>query len=240
MVAVLAGGWLAEGWLGQAWAQPPRLPVTVTVEAGFVSRDIIVQELISGVLVEDTTIADSSRLLVTVAVTPVAPLTLYLLGGGASLNLDEFGYNGNLNGMYGGGLTVTVYESASRAPGLPGLSLFIDARLLRFVTDDVVLVTAGGPPVSTTEEITWDESRVRFGAKGGYYGFQPYGGIELSWIRGKDRLEGFGSFNIREEDNIGLFGGLLFPLDPEGRLGFFVEVNIIDEYALRGGVVFAL
>jgi len=240
MAALLASGWLVEGWLDQVWAQPPRLPVTVTVEAGFVSRDVIVQELVGGVLVEDNTIADSGRLLVTVAVTPVAPLTLYLVGGGASLNLDEFGYNGNLDGIYGGGLTVTLYESASRAPGLPGLSLFIDGRYLRFVTDDLVLVNAGGPPVSTTEEITWDETRMRFGAKGRYYGFQPYGGIELSWVRGNDRLEGFGSFDLREEDSIGLFGGMLLPLDPRGRLFLFAEVNVIDEYALRGGFVFAL
>ena len=241
IVAVLAGCWLADGVLRPAHAQPRDLPVSVTVEAGFLSRDVVVQETISGgMLVEDSTIADSGRLLVTLAVTPIEPLTLYLTGGGASLDLDEFGYHANIDGIYGGGATVTLYESSSRSPGLSGFSLFLDGRYLRFVTDDVVLVDTGGPLVSTTEEIAWNEFRARLGVRGQAFYLQPYGGIELSWVRGDDRLSGFGTFDLEEEDNVGLFGGVLWPLDPQGRLTFFAEFNIIDENAIRAGLTFAM
>ncbi|MEW6324078.1 MAG: hypothetical protein AB1515_01690 [Nitrospirota bacterium] len=234
-----------------AWAAGPAepalaqsSPVSLSIEAGFLSRDIAVQEEgpAPGTLIDESTEADSGRVLLTLAVTPVPPVTLYAIGGGATLDLDEFGYHGRMDGIYGGGLTVTLYDSSPSAPRASGFRFFLDGRYLRFVTDDQVIALVGGVPTTVNEEIAWNEARARFGVEGRYFGAKPYGGLELSRVWGDDR---FGApvgdtFDVEEEDPIGLFAGISLPLDAQGRIAFFAEFNIIDENAIRAGLTFSL
>jgi hypothetical protein len=216
---------------GPAWAQPAEPPLSVTVEGGYTSRDI--KEHGSAGSFSGT--ADSGRLLVTLAYRPVPQLTLYAVGGGTSLKIDEFGYASNLDGIYGGGMTLSTDV-------LPVASLFVDGRYLRFVSDDTVWPLINSSP--TREKITWNEYRARIGIKGRYFLISPYGGLQVSLVRGHDQLNDFGgvpaTFRLEERDAVGLFGGVTIPLDPQGRAKLFGEFNIIDENAIRGGLMFAL
>ena len=207
----------------------------VTFEVGFISRDIETGEISGGFPV--TTTADSGRVLVILEFSPIPEVRLYVVGGGAGLDLNEFGFSADLDGMYGGGLTLTLYDVP-----LPDVALFLDGRYLRFVTDDVVV--AGSPFFApTNEEITWNEYRARIGVKARVTNtIEPYGGVEVSLIRGDDRLGAPVStvFDIEEADAIGVFVGVRAMLDPQGRFSVFAEVNVIDEHAVRAGMTFAL
>jgi hypothetical protein len=217
--------------ISPAWGQPAELPLSVTVEGGFTSRDI--DE--NGAAGQFSGTADSGRLLVTLAYRPVPQVTLYVVGGGASLQIDEFGYAANLDGIYGGGLTLS-------ADLLPGASLFVDGRYVRLVSEDTVLPLINVSP--TQETITWNEYRGRIGIKGRHPVLSPYGGLQVSFVRGHDQLDNFGGspamFRLEERNAIGLFGGVTIPLDPQGRVILFAEFNIIDENAVRTGLTFAM
>jgi len=244
----LLGGALIVGLGGfgpvgeRAWGQPAEPPLTLTVEGGFTSRDIEESGNAGGGPYSASGTADSGRLLVTLAFKPIPQLTLYGVGGGASLQIDDFdGYSANLDGIYGGGLTLS-------ANVLPGASVFLDGRYLRSVTDNTVVMQCGANvlcPFGTGEKITWNEYRARLGVKSRFF-VSTYGGIQVSFVRADDHINQFqnsgvpATLHIEEQDQVGVFGGVTMPLDPQGRIRFFTEFNLFDEYAIRGGLTFAL
>ena len=77
-----------------------------------------------------------------------------------------------------------------------------------------------------------------------HFPVSPYGGIQVSFVRGEDHVNNYGgsptTFDLKEQDTVGLFGGVTMPIDPQGRIKFFAEFNLIDEYAIRGGLTFGL
>jgi hypothetical protein len=220
----------------QAWAQLAESPLSVTVGGGYTSR--IIKE--SG----STATADIGRLLVTLAYQPRPQVMLYVVGGGSSLRIDDFnGYAADMNGIYGGGITLS-------AAVLPRASLFLDGRYLRSVTDDTVVMSCGPNtpcPSSTDEKITWNEYRVRLGVKSRFLSLAPYGGLQVSLVRGDDHLNpsylinpsGPETLDIKEQQTVGLFGGVTMPLDPKGRVSVFAEFDVIDENAIWAGLTYA-
>ena len=224
----------------RAWGQGRESPLTLTIEGGYTSRDI--KETGQPLTPPPTGTADSGQILVTLAYTPVPYLTLYAVGGGASLQINDFdGYSANLGGAYGGGLTLSYNI-------LPVASVFVDGRYLHFATDDsVVMYCAPGVlcPFSTGEKITWNEYRMRVGAKTRSF-ISTYGGIQVSFVRGEDHINQFQNtgtsymFQITEQDEVGVFGGVSIPLDPLRRIRFFTEFNLFDEYAIRGGLTYSM
>lgn len=238
LAVVMAAGVLGViGLAGEVRAQPVDPPFSITIEGDFTSRDI--DGLADLSLQSHVGRADSNRVLVTLSYAPIPPVRLYAVVGGADLIIDDVGYSAGMNGIYGGGLTLTIYHS----PMMPGLEVFLDGRYLRSVTNDTVFI---GGPTSTREEITWNEYRTRIGAKAHYWGVEPYGGIQVSFVRATDHLDQWPttgspiSFGLRENDQVGLFGGLTVALDPRGRAALFAEFNIIDENAVRAGLRFSM
>jgi hypothetical protein len=233
---MLIGLGCVGGFVGPVWGQTGEPPLSITVEGGYTSREI--KE--SGSVGQFSGTADSGRLLVMLAYRPVPHLTLYAVGGGASLKIEQFGYSADLNGSYGGGMTLSANLR-------PGMSVFLDGRYLRFVTDDRVVMSCGpNTPCSsaTDERITWNEYRVRLGAKSRVLFMAPYGGLQVSLVRGDDHLNQYTNtgvpmtLNIKEKEAVGMFGGVTIPLDPKGRMSVFAEFDIIDENAIRGGLTF--
>jgi len=229
----------------RAWGQfQPKEPhLSLTVDIGFSSRNIEESgQVPGGGSFSASGTADSVPLLATLAYTPIPQLTLYAVGGGTSLQINDFdGYSSNLGGTYGGGLTLSYNV-------MPGAAMFLDGRYLRYVTDDTVVMQCGGGvlcPSGTGETITWNEYRARLGVKSRSF-VSTYGGIQVSFVRGDDHINHFqntGSpvtFSIKEQDEVGVFGGVSIPLDPLRRIRFFTEFNLFDEYAIRGGLTFAL
>jgi hypothetical protein len=228
-----------------AWGQqqpPKELHVSLTVEGGFTSRDVGESGNVLGSHYSTSGTADSGRLLVTLAYSPIPEVTVYAVGGGATLQIDEFdGYSSSLDGMYGGGLTLSYNV-------LPMTAAFVDGRYLRYVTDDTVVMQCGPGvlcPSATGETITWNEYRLRFGLKS-RMPITTYGGLQVSWVRAEDHINYFqdtgvpATLTLTEKDNVGVFGGISIPLDPLRRIRFFTEFNLFDEYAIRGGLTYSM
>jgi len=228
VIGVGGFGPLSERAWGQQPLTDPRLSITVGGE--FTSRNVDEK----GTAGEFSGTANSGRVLVTLAFKPIPQVTLYGVGGGADLQIDEFdGYSANMGGIYGGGLTVSTDT-------LRGTSLFLDGRYLRFVTDDTTYPFG----VPSQETITWNEYRARIGIRDRHFAVSPYGGIQVSFVRGEDHVDNYGgsptTFDLEEQDTVGIFGGITIPLDPRGRTWFFTEFDLFDEYAISGGLTFAL
>jgi len=232
----LLGGMLVMGIGGvgplgeRTWGQQAESPLSITVEGGFTSRDVEEQ----GQAGKFYGTADSGRLLATLAFKPISQVTLYAVGGGADLQINQFdGYSSNMDGIYGGGLTLSTNI-------LPATKVYLDGRYLRSVTDSTTY-PFGAP---SQEKITWNEYRARIGIKDMHFAVSPYGGIQVSFVRGEDHVNNYGgspaSFDLEEQDTVGIFGGVSVPLDPRGRMRFFTEFDLFDEYAIKGGLIFGL
>jgi len=233
LVGVLVLGIGGFGPLGQqAWAQQRESPLSLTVEGEFTSRNV--EEHGPALPYNVSGTADSGRLLATLAFKPIPQVTLYGVGGGADLQIDEFdGYSANMDGIYGGGLTLSTDI-------MRGTMLFIDGRYLRSATE----ATSYPFNVPSQEKITLNEYRARIGIRDRHFAVSPYGGIQVSFVRGEDHVNNYGgspaSFDVEEQDTVGIFGGVTIPLDPRGRVRFFTEFDLFDEYAIKGGLILGL
>lgn len=182
-------------------------------------------------------------------------LVLYLQGGGADLNIDDFDdYHSSFSGSYGAGIRLYLYRSFQTHP----LDLFIEGKTLWFKTHDRVQ-TELCPPIAdclnqpesflsrtVQEEIDWREYTVLLGASRGTMGSNLYGGLRLSWMLGENRVQAAPDnnfpeplnlkINLSEEEHLGLFLGMDFPLDRMGMFLLNVELSIYDEDSIRAGL----
>jgi hypothetical protein len=149
--------------------------------------------------------------------------------GGADLNIDEFdGFDAGMNVAYGGGIRLIPYQATY--PG--ALEFFVDAQYLQFTAKDHVL-TGVGPQ---DEEIRWKEYMAKVGLEADHDLFRPYGGLRFSLVRGRDILSTSGRLSLREDDNVGIFGGIDIFLDPAKRAALNLEFSLFDVYSLSAGL----
>ena len=201
--------------------------------------------------------AVSTRLLAKVGLRPVPPLEVYGLIGGADLSIDDFdGFDAKMNPAYGGGIHLVLFESPS-----PGEShLFLDYAYLQFTPKDRHEVSkcvsspcdAPGNSVATVqdEKIQWREHVVKIGGDFRHDVFRPYGGLRVSFVRGRDSFSfvsatapianpNIEAVDLVEDNTLGVFGGVDIFLDPTDALALNLEVSLFDVNSIRGGLRFA-
>lgn len=207
-------------------------PFTFQLDIGVLSRDIVEEgEQLVGFNVSGDAV--STRILARFGINPSEQLQVYAQIGATDLSISDFNdYDADLSLAYGGGLTLTVY----RSPSPPVLSLFVDANVLRFVSQDKVNTIVAGNDVVQDEEITWTEYVFAFGVSSRHFGLEPYGGIRLSFVDGKDELSQSGELDFKEDSSFGLFLGANIFLDPSEKTAIKIEGNILDQYSISAGV----
>ena len=214
-----------------AWAAGPY----IQLEAGVLSRDVV-EEDPSLVGFKFRGEAVSTRLMAKVGVELGELADLYVQGGGADLSVDEFNnYDGDLSGAYGGGVRLNLY----RSPHRDRFTLFADFSALWFETDDRVETEISGSREIVDETIEWNEYTALLGASGRYDGFQPYGGIRLSWIDGTDKIRSpdfSADLDLEEDDNFGIFGGVDIFLDRTEKTALNFEVSLFDQDSFRAAI----
>ena len=98
------------------------------------------------------------------------------------------------------------------------------------------------------QKIEWEEHVVKIGGESRYGPFRNYGGLRVSFVRGKSffSLVGppgpaneIGPAGIEEDDNIGVFAGMDIFLDPGEALALNLELSLFDVNAFRMGLVYA-
>jgi hypothetical protein len=247
-VTVLLGAAL---WVPRAMAVEPY----VQLETGVHSRNVVEEgPAISGFTVGGT--ANSTRVLATAGVGFNDVLTVFALGGGSKLSIDEFdAFNSSFSGAYGGGARFTFFLSPSR----DGLRLFAEGSVLRTTAEDTVQgsffcnaangCTAPLPaqgdylPRLAKETIEWNEYTILLGAGTRYGAYGPYGGVRLSWLNAKDRVRAAPDANfstgyqadadLKEKDNFGVFFGTDMFLDRAGKTALNFEVSLFDQSSFR-------
>ena len=114
-------------------------------------------------------------------------LQVYGLGGGTTLDIDEFNnYSAdvlipqeNWNGLaYGGGIKITFYPKTFHAP----VKLFFDLSYLQFKTEDTIFFPPAAQEVK--EKIRWQQYVGKIGLSGIYDYVETYGGVRISFVRG--------------------------------------------------------
>jgi hypothetical protein len=238
-------------WTSQARAVEPYFQVNV----GTYSRDIEEKSpALQSFKINGT--ADSTRVIAKAGVNLGDILNLYLQGGGADLNIDDFDdYHASMNGAYGGGLRINLY----RAPYRDGLKLFVDGNYLRYTTDDQVQIQrdctgiSGCPaspnnfsPTIAKETIQWNEYTFLMGGSVRYFDFGPYGGIRLSKVDGTDRVHSApdstfttsfqAKADVKQQDDFGIFFGTDVFLDRAGKTALNFEVSLFDVYSFQAGI----
>lgn len=173
--------------------------------------------------------AVSTRFLLRTGIRPTPQFEFYLLGGGTTLRIDEFDFDSKMDAAYGGGIHMILFES----PMPRSMQLFMDARYLRFVAKDKIT------PLDIDETVRWNEVVGKFGIAGQNPFFRPYGGLRVSFVRAKDSLERVGKLSLREDDNVGFFGGIDIFLDPSGAASVNLEFSLLDVDSIRGGFQFS-
>ncbi len=173
--------------------------------------------------------ADSTRLLIRGGFRPAPPIELYGLIGGADLSIDEFdGFDADMNVAYGGGIRLVPYP----APYPGALAFFVDAQYLQFTGKDHVLTDVG----PQDEEIRWKEYVAKVGLEADHDFFRPYGGLRFSLMRGRDILSVSGRLSLREDDNVGIFGGADIFLDSAKRAALNLEFSLFDVDSISVGL----
>ena len=225
------------------------------INVGVYSRDIVEEDpAITDFKFNGT--ADSTRIIAKVGVNLGDVLNLYLQGGAADLSIDEFdNYDASMNGAYGGGLRINLYQ----APYRDGPKLFVEGSYLRSKTDDrvqsdVSCTTEHGCPANTGNSITllpnetiqWNEYTFLMGGSGRYFDVAPYGGIRLSKVDGTDRVRTVPDSNfpngfrvnadVKERDNFGIFFGTDVFLDRAGKTALNFEASLFDVYSFQAGI----
>jgi len=219
---------------------------------GVYSRDIVEKSPALFTYKVDGT-ADSTRLIAKAGVNLGDVLNLYLQGGAADLSIDEFdNYDASMNGAYGGGLRINLYQEPYR----DGMKLFVEGSYLRYTTNDTVQTEQCSSACQTNspvfsprlvkDTIQWNEYTVLMGASGRYFEMGPYGGIRLSKVDGKDRVRGAPDSNfttpfsatadLKEQDNFGIFFGTDIFLDRAGKTALNFEASLFDVYSFQAGI----
>lgn len=198
---------------------------------------------------ETTASAQSLRLLGKLSVRIVDPLEIYGLVGGSDLSIDDFGFDADFGGAYGGGARIVLFRE--RNPRRP-FQIFADYRFLQFKVSDSVLfdptiVDNSGnlvhllPPSgeSVKEKIRWTEHTLKIGVMGRDYAFEPYGGIRFSFVKGKDHVPTSVQtldLDLKQSDTFGIFLGTSYYLTPSDQAALFIEGSLFDQYSLSGGI----
>jgi hypothetical protein len=235
----------------QARAVEPYLQIDV----GVYSRDIVEKSSALSTF-KVKAIADSTRLIAKAGVNIGDVLNLYLQGGAADLQIDDFdNYDASMNGAYGGGLRINLYQEPYR----DGLKLFVEGNYLHNSTNDQTQIArdctglsgcSSSPdnffPTIADETIQWNEYTFLMGASGRYFDMGPYGGIRLSKVDGKDRVRAGPDSNfttnftatpdVKERDNFGIFFGTDFFLDRAGKTALNFEASLFDVYSFQAGI----
>ena len=177
---------------------------------------------------------------------------VYGLVGGSDLELKDFDYSSDFGSAYGGGVRFVLFRDNS--PDMP-FQLFADYRFLRFKTHDRVFflpsdnvdadgdgfldtIPAGNPGELVNEKIQWKEHVFKLGVMGRHDEFEPYGGIRLSFVRGKDNIpSAFQSLTVdfKQSDTFGIFFGTSYYLSRSDRAALFIEASLFDQNSLTGG-----
>ena len=231
------------GWVH---AQTPRFYVGVDVES--LHRKIVQDEVsFSGQNFpgEDVTLS-STRLLAQIGVRLADGFSLYGQIGGSTLQMDDFGFHSDLSGAYGGGGRLDLYHDPTHQ-----VRFFSDYRFLRSRGSDTVHFAPEadldgdgqiGPGEVLSDErlretLRWDEHVLRLGVEGRHGAFDPYGGIRLSFVRGRDHIPSQRQpldIRFRQHRAFGLFLGTAYTLAQKATL--FVEGSLLDAYAVSVGL----
>jgi hypothetical protein len=171
---------------------------------------------------------DTTRLLARIGLT-LERFDIYVTGGGAALTIDEFnGYDGKMAPAYGGGLKLTLYES----PGYERFNLYVNPDILYFKTSD----TIDWNGFIENHDISWTEYGVKIGGSARYDYYEPYGGVELSYVSGQETGPNFGTADFKERDNIGIFLGANYFFDVTRRAAIYGEIDLGDTNNLKVGI----
>jgi hypothetical protein len=187
--------------------------------------------------------ADSTRLLMNLGI-HTGFLDAYATLGGATLSIYEFdGYHGKMSPVFGGGFKMLMYQS----PTYEHFTLFINPDFIYFKTRDTILFDSCqgitpctkniSVPIIESHDISWTEYAIRVGGSSRYGLVETYGGIKLSFVEGQETGPVFGTADIKEMDNFGLFFGAHFDLDPRGMASFFGEIGGGDSAYLKVGIL---
>ncbi|MBI1822453.1 MAG: hypothetical protein HY036_05050 [Nitrospirae bacterium] len=184
--------------------------------------------------------ADSTRLLAKLGM-DLNFLDIYATVGGSTLIIDDFdSYHGKMGLAYGGGLKLVMYES----PTYEHFKLFINPDVIYYKTNDTIQTysVSAGAFLTQNHEISFTEYGIKVGGSAQYDLFEPYGGIVLSSLSGQETAVSgqdiwrFGTADIKERDNFGLFLGANIYFDPSGRSSLFVETGGGDSGYFKVGI----
>jgi hypothetical protein len=226
---------------------PPFYRFSFGFQTELSSREIVENEFVfnGANFVQTKGSADMVRLLARFGVSLMDNFEIYGVVGGSNLSIDEFDrFNSGEKLAYGGGLHWVYYQIPTYGGSV---DLFIDYRILRFRSKDQVIFDPFVTQALVNETIVWNEHRVKLGVSGRHDFFEPYGGVRLSIVRGKDYIPIRNppsnpglvqDLNLRFEENnlFGLFFGTNIFFDPSEKAFFFIEGNVIDEDALNLGI----
>jgi hypothetical protein len=188
--------------------------------------------------------ATSTQLLAKLAIDFTPNFQIYGIGGGSTLHIDEFdGYSAdvlipqeNWNGLaFGGGIKITLYPETFHAP----VKLFLDLSYLQFKTEDMITFHPNNELVN--EQIRWDQYVGKIGLSGRYGFVENYGGIRVSFVRGKDHIPTSTQtldLKFTEDIPVGIFFGWDIYLDRGMHTALFIEASLIDENSIAGGMKF--
>ena len=232
----------------------------IQLETGISSRDVVedVEVVIDGEVVGHKVKGDavSTQIIAKAGIELWRVLSIYALGGGTTLSIDEFdGFDSRLQGLYGGGVRLNFYNSPHRDQ----LTLYVEGEALRFSADDhvvaLVVCSAGngcsadtglGIETNFKETIDWNEYTIRIGGSGNLGGIRGYGGIRLSQVDGTDKLKASPNtdfpggvsetLDLEEDDNFGIFFGLDLFLDRSEKSSVYFDISIIDRDSFKVGI----
>ncbi|MHB8484096.1 MAG: hypothetical protein ACYDBV_15475 [Nitrospiria bacterium] len=162
-------------------------------------------------------------------------IDLYFILGGSTLTIQDFdGYHGNMGLAYGGGFKILMFQSPTRER----FSLFLNPEVLKYTTNDTIQIFSQSQGLITeNHEISLTEYEVKAGGSARYDMIEPYGGVRYSWVSGQETGgPQFGTADIKEMDNLGLFLGANFYFDPSGRSSLFGEFGGVDVNYFKVGI----
>lgn len=202
------------------------------------SRRVVEEDPFTGDNIEGD--ADSTRVMARLRVKPVKPLELYVQGGAANLNIDDFGYSGDYSFAYGGGFNLTLYEE----PGFNRFRLMLSGDALTFTTNDRVIVTFCDPlgvcvdVPGVKEEIRWLEYSISGTGTWRVEYWEPYIGLRFSWLDSTDNVKdpSVGKLDLEEDNNVGILAGANFFLDTKENIALNLEGTLIDQASFKIGL----
>lgn len=198
-----------------------------------VSEREVVEEIRPGVDFEGDAV--STKVIARLGMKPLRNLELYIQGGSADMEIDEFNdYRSDNSFAYGGGLILTLYEH----PGPERFRIIAQGDALTFTTDDTILTTIQGTSVNVEEEIEWREYTLQTAGVWRVNKWEPYLGIRLSWLDSTDHIKDprVGKLDLEEDKNFGIMAGADVYLDPRENFAVNIELSLIDQNAFKVGL----